>query len=201
MVVWLAIRFFESGGLMHLNEGVAAWRGKPLPDRWKSWTMLELDNMLVMQSQCVPCSAEMICISGGASCMSPDKHYPEEAPSHRIVVEGFSIDHMPVTDREVRKFANATGYIKGSDWFNSAARGPCREALLNSGKPARRRRELRPRLPRTKIPRNDLKGGSHLYAPNSCRRCRPATRHPQQVDNAISYVGFRCVARQAMPSR
>ena len=40
-----------------------------------------------------------------------------------------------------------------------------------------------------------LKGGSHLCAPNYCRRYRPAARHAQPVDTSTSHVGFRCVVR------
>ncbi len=52
-----------------------------------------------------------------------------------------------------------------------------------------------PRTPRLRIPRKVLKGGSHLCAPNYCRRYRPAARHAQQVDSGMSHVGFRCVVR------
>jgi formylglycine-generating enzyme len=56
-----------------------------------------------------------------------------------------------------------------------------------------------PCLPNIKIPRKVLKGGSHLCAPNYCRRYRPAARHPEPVDTSTSHVGFRCVVRQAAP--
>jgi formylglycine-generating enzyme required for sulfatase activity len=46
-----------------------------------------------------------------------------------------------------------------------------------------------------RIPRKVLKGGSHLCAPNYCRRYRPAARHPEPVDTSASHVGFRCVVR------
>ena len=42
-----------------------------------------------------------------------------------------------------------------------------------------------------------IKGGSHLCAPNYCRRYRPAARHPQEVDTGTSHIGFRCVVRGA----
>jgi formylglycine-generating enzyme required for sulfatase activity len=45
------------------------------------------------------------------------------------------------------------------------------------------------------IPRRVMKGGSHLCAPNYCRRYRPAARMPQAVDTATSHLGFRCVTR------
>jgi sulfatase modifying factor 1 len=54
-----------------------------------------------------------------------------------------------------------------------------------------------PCQPQIRIPRKVVKGGSHLCAPNYCRRYRPAARHPQPVDTSMSHVGFRCVARQA----
>jgi sulfatase modifying factor 1 len=51
--------------------------------------------------------------------------------------------------------------------------------------------------PQIKIPRKVLKGGSHLCAPNYCRRYRPAARHAQPVDSSTSHIGFRCVVRQS----
>jgi formylglycine-generating enzyme required for sulfatase activity len=46
-----------------------------------------------------------------------------------------------------------------------------------------------------RIPRKVVKGGSHLCAPNYCRRYRPAARHAQPIDSGMSHVGFRCVVR------
>src|SRR5262249_39656461 len=45
------------------------------------------------------------------------------------------------------------------------------------------------------IARKVLKGGSHLCAPNYCRRYRPAARHAEAIDTSTSHVGFRCVLR------
>lgn len=52
-----------------------------------------------------------------------------------------------------------------------------------------------PRQPKIRIPRRVLKGGSHLCAPNYCRRYRPAARHAEPEDTSTSHVGFRCVKR------
>ena len=52
-----------------------------------------------------------------------------------------------------------------------------------------------PCQPQIKIPRKVLKGGSHLCAPNYCRRYRPAARHAEPIDTSTCHVGFRCVAR------
>lgn len=56
-----------------------------------------------------------------------------------------------------------------------------------------------PCLPDIMIPRKVLKGGSHLCAPNYCRRYRPAARHPEPVDTSTSHVRFRCVVRPPEP--
>jgi formylglycine-generating enzyme len=54
-----------------------------------------------------------------------------------------------------------------------------------------------PTQPAIRIPRRVVKGGSHLCAPNYCRRYRPAARHPHPVDTSTSHIGFRCVRRDA----
>ena len=50
---------------------------------------------------------------------------------------------------------------------------------------------------RDRIPRKVLKGGSHLCAPNYCRRYRPAARFPEPIDTSTCHVGFRCIVRAA----
>lgn len=59
----------------------------------------------------------------------------------------------------------------------------------------RREQSCDPNAPGPRTPRRVLKGGSHLCAPNYCRRYRPAARHPQPEDSAGSHIGFRCVLR------
>jgi formylglycine-generating enzyme required for sulfatase activity len=58
-----------------------------------------------------------------------------------------------------------------------------------------------PCSPRSPIPRKVLKGGSHLCAPNYCRRYRPAARFPEPIDTSTCHVGFRCVVRAPGPQR
>jgi sulfatase modifying factor 1 len=59
-----------------------------------------------------------------------------------------------------------------------------------------------PCLPGITIPRKVIKGGSHLCAPNYCRRYRPAARHAEPVDTSTSHLGFRCIRRSGSnPSR
>ena len=53
----------------------------------------------------------MVWIEGGEFRMGSDAHYPEEAPAHRVRVNGFFIDPCPVTNREFREFVRATGHV------------------------------------------------------------------------------------------
>jgi sulfatase modifying factor 1 len=303
----------------------------------------------------------MMLIPGGTFRMGSDRHYPEEAPSHRVTVDAFFIDRTPVTNRQFKEFVRATGYIttaeivpdakdypgalphmlyagslvftpppgpvdlrnwsswwqfmRGADWrhpyglksninaldnhpvvhvshadalayaiwagkdlpteaeWEFAARGgldgaefawgdeftPGGAHMANTWQGDFPRRNLcadgfeltspvtafqpngygvhdmignvwewtsdwyapkheadapkaccipenprggredgsyDPCQPAIKIPRKVLKGGSHLCAPNYCRRYRPAARHPEPVDTSTSHVGFRCVIRK-----
>ena len=53
---------------------------------------------------------DMVRIPGGTFRMGSDDHYPEEAPVHRVTVDGFWIDRTPVTNRQFKAFVKATGH-------------------------------------------------------------------------------------------
>jgi sulfatase modifying factor 1 len=52
-----------------------------------------------------------------------------------------------------------------------------------------------PRTPDVRIPRKVMKGGSHLCAPNYCRRYRPAARMAQPIDTSTCHLGIRLIRR------
>src|SRR3954447_4945222 len=54
---------------------------------------------------------DMVWIGGGTFRMGSDRHYPEEAPVHRVTVDGFWLDRTPVTNRQFRDFVRATGHV------------------------------------------------------------------------------------------
>ncbi len=307
---------------------------------------------------------DIIFIPGGTFRMGSDRHYPEEAPVHQVIVDGFWMDRTPVSNRQFREFVRATGHVtfaekrpdpkdypgalphmlyagslvftppsrpadlrfwgewwtflKGADWrhpygprstingldnhpvvhvaysdalayahwagkdlpteaeWEFAARGGLdgaefawgdaftpdgrhmantwqgdfpRQNLAQDGfertspvtafppngyglydmignvwewtrdfyaakhpadapkaccipenpRGGREDESYDPCQPESRIPRRVLKGGSHLCAPNYCRRYRPAARHPQPVDTSASHVGFRCIVRDWQP--
>jgi formylglycine-generating enzyme len=54
---------------------------------------------------------DMAWIAGGTFAMGSDEHYPEEAPVHRVAVDGFWIDRFQVTNGQFAEFVQATGYV------------------------------------------------------------------------------------------
>ena len=58
-----------------------------------------------------PRHPEMVLIPAGTFRMGSDKHYPEEAPVHRVTVDSFFIDRTPVTNRQFKEFVKATGHV------------------------------------------------------------------------------------------
>jgi formylglycine-generating enzyme required for sulfatase activity len=84
-----------------------------------------------------------------------------------------------------------------SDFWSSRHPEPASHACCIPGNPRGGEIDASydPRQPDIRIPRRVLKGGSHLCAPNYCRRYRPAARHAEPEDTSTSHVGFRCVKR------
>src|SRR5712672_2395741 len=251
-------------------------------------------------------TGDMLWIPGGTFRMGSNDHYPEEAPVHRVTVDGFWIDRTPVTNRQFKQFVKATGHktfteippdpqdnhpvvhvcfsdalayaqwagkdlpteaewefaarggldgaefawgdeftpdgqhmantwqgefprqnlatdgyqrtspVKAfppngyglydmvgnvwewtTDWWSAGHESDAAKACCIPQNPRGGREEASydPCQPEIRIPRKVLKGGSHLCAPNYCRRYRPAARHAEPVDTSTSHVGFRCVMR------
>ena len=83
------------------------------------------------------------------------------------------------------------------DWFSARHPAPAAKACCIPSNPRGGARDASydPAQPHIRIPRKVMKGGSHLCAPNYCRRYRPAARMSQPVDTSTSHLGFRCVVR------
>lgn len=83
------------------------------------------------------------------------------------------------------------------DWYaprhSSDALKPC--CVPKNPRGGREEDSYDPGQPAIRIPRKVIKGGSHLCAPNYCRRYRPAARHAEAIDTSTSHIGFRCVRR------
>lgn len=84
------------------------------------------------------------------------------------------------------------------DWFSSrhppdAAKACC---IPENPRGAPMEGSYDPAMPQIRIGRRVIKGGSHLCAPNYCRRYRPAARHAEAEDTSTSHLSFRCVVRE-----
>jgi len=55
--------------------------------------------------------AAMVWIPGGSFLMGSDHHYPEEAPAHKVTVDGFWSDRYTVTNAEFARFVRKTGHL------------------------------------------------------------------------------------------
>jgi formylglycine-generating enzyme required for sulfatase activity len=63
----------------------------------------------------------MVWIPGGTFVMGSDHHYPEEAPAHRVTVDGFWMDRHTVTNHQfapvdMRNHYSWWTYVPGADW-------------------------------------------------------------------------------------
>jgi sulfatase modifying factor 1 len=84
-----------------------------------------------------------------------------------------------------------------TDWYHPRHPGEVLKACCVPRNPRGGREEesYDPCQPAINIPRKVLKGGSHLCAPNYCRRYRPAARFPEPIDTSTCHVSFRCIVR------
>ena len=66
----------------------------------------------------------MLWIQGGTFLMGSDRHYPEEAPAHRVTVDGFWMDRTPVTNGDFQRFVKETAHVTLAEVAPSAADYP-----------------------------------------------------------------------------
>ena len=72
----------------------------------------------------------MAWIPGGEFLMGSDQFYPEEAPVHRVALDGFWIDEHPVTVAEFRRFVKATGHVSVAEVAPDPAEYPGADPAL-----------------------------------------------------------------------
>ncbi len=53
----------------------------------------------------------MVWVPAGHFLMGSNDHYPEEAPAHRVSVDGFWIDTYAVTNAQFAAFVADTGHV------------------------------------------------------------------------------------------
>jgi len=130
-------------------------------------------------------AGDMVYVPGGTFWMGSDRHYPEEAPAHRVTVAGFWMDRHPVTNR---KFRECCALLR----VDSFATAPKRSSLAPRAGDSRRERPPRARAhqkhpDRARLHGSSGGGGEHLIT-QTLRLPSGAVRVPTawQTPNALS---------------
>ncbi len=172
-------------------EAFAAWDGKALPTEaeWEFAARGGLDGAAyAWGDEFLPDDRHMANTWQGEFPWQslPRDGYESTSPVGTFPANGYSLFDM---------IGNVWEWT--TDWY--VPRHPAEEpkacCIPRNPRGAATEESYDPCQPDIKIPRKVLKGGSHLCAPNYCRRYRPAARFPEPVDTSTCHVGFRCIVR------
>jgi formylglycine-generating enzyme required for sulfatase activity len=173
-------------------EAYAAWAGKSLPTEaeWEFAARGGLDGgEFAWGDEFTPNGRQMANTWQGAFPFQNKREdgYERTSPVTAFPPNGYGLHDM---------IGNVWEWT--SDWYTPKhpADAPKACCIPENPRGGREADSYDPRQPQITIPRKVLKGGSHLCAPNYCRRYRPAARHAHPIDTSTSHIGFRCVSRQ-----
>ncbi len=187
------IKGIEDHPVVHVGyadaEAYAAWAGKALPSEaeWEFAARGGLeDREFAWGDELTPGGRHMANTWQGEF---PNRNLLEDGHARTSPVEAFPPNGYGLRDM----IGNCWEWT--ADWYvdrHAETASPCCVPRNPRG-PAEREASVEPNAPT--IRRKVLKGGSHLCAPNYCRRYRPAARHAEAIDTSTGHVSFRCVKR------
>jgi formylglycine-generating enzyme required for sulfatase activity len=191
-----SIRGLDNHPVVHIvyrdAEAYAVWAGKDLPTEaeWEYAARGGLDQAeFAWGSALTPEGRHMANIwQGEFPCENlASDGYTRTSPVDAFPPNGFGLSDM---------IGNVWEWT--TDWYSTSHPGDAPKACCIPENPrgGPEANSYDPCQPQIRIPRKVVKGGSHLCAPNYCRRYRPAARHAQPVDTSMSHVGFRCIVRR-----
>jgi formylglycine-generating enzyme required for sulfatase activity len=172
-------------------EAFAAWEGKALPSEaeWELAARGGLDEKAY---------------AWGDDFLPGDRHmantWQGEFPWQNLASDGYPrtspVDAFPANGYGLLDMIGNT-WEWTTDWYVPRHPREVIKACCTPHNPRgpRETESYDPRQPEILIPRKVIKGGSHLCAPNYCRRYRPAARFPEPIDTSTSHLGFRCIVR------
>src|SRR6478735_10915616 len=97
--------------ILPVRRGSGTTASRPEPGPRGEIAMSQAEAEAEQHPQDAARTGAMVFIPGGTFRMGSDRHYPEEAPAHRVSVDGFWIDRTPVTNRQFKEFVKATGHV------------------------------------------------------------------------------------------
>lgn len=169
----------------------ASWRGKSLPSEaeWEYAARGTLEGCeFAWGDELTPLGKHMANTWQGDF---PYENTMEDGYSRTSPVKTFPPNDYGLYDMIGNVWEWTADFWSPTHQFNSVS--PC--CIRHNPRGGAKNQSYDPAMPEISIPRQVLKGGSHLCAPNYCRRYRPAARHPEAVDTSSSHIGFRCVIR------
>jgi sulfatase modifying factor 1 len=190
-----SIRGLDDHPVVHIAyrdaETYAAWAGKQLPTEaeWEYAARGGLDQAeFAWGSALTPAGRHMANIWQGEF---PHQNLANDGYARTSPVEAFPPNGFGISDM----IGNVWEWT--ADWYSTRhpADAPKACCIPEDPRGGPEDGSYDPSQPQIRIPRKVIKGGSHLCAPNYCRRYRPAARHAQPVDTSTSHVGFRCITR------
>jgi len=190
-----SIEGLERHPVVHITfadaEAFARWEGKELPTEaeWEFAARGGLDQMpYAWGSEFMPGDRPMA------------NTWQGEFPYQNLVEDGYEgtspVDAFPTNGYGVHDMIGNV-WEWTTDWYVARHQADAPKACCVPVNPrgGKESESFDPFQPEIRIPRKVLKGGSHLCAPNYCRRYRPAARFPEPVDTSTCHVGFRCIVR------
>jgi sulfatase modifying factor 1 len=172
-------------------EAFARWEGKSLPTE-AEWEFAARGGIAAM-----PYAWGHEFIPGNRFMANT---WQGEFPWQNLVEDGFErtspVDAFPANGYGLHDMIGNV-WEWTTDWYVPRHPGDAVKACCVPVNPrgAPENESYDPAQPEIRIPRKVLKGGSHLCAPNYCRRYRPAARFPEPIDTSTCHVGFRCIVR------